>query len=1161
MALRPIYGSGENYGDILGYEEIPEEVTSIPTKITVPEQPVFTGMSDNYQGSEDIVKNMTINGVPVKGFYDGSGNLTGYAADVNDTRIWYSPEGEVREAQSLKGNFLKDIATELGPMAITALTMGGGGTFLGSVLAPTASTAVQTAIGNALIQGVGAEAAGGDFLKGALTSAAGSALGAATAPVTSAVSEAVGSEALGRALTSGALAEATGGDFTQAALTGALIGAVNEAKIAAAKEYLQSLPGGYDYENVPQPTEADVIQAFPELAPSPENLTQGVTDILNYAANAPAVQVAAAPNYVGELSGVQYDPNYVSDSETGAYRLEIGGTGDQQGTEPSLTNVPTQEQAQLQIDDLIAQLEPYLAQTPTLEDIQAIIGQQNFATPEDVQTAINSIDIPQGLSESDVQNIVSNALVNNPGLTAGDVQTIVDLAVSQIPSGLTAQDVTNILGQQNFATPDDIYTAISGIQFPENMTPEDVQNIVSEAFQNNPGITATDVQDIVQGALNNLPEGLSADDVRNIVTEAVSSIPSAPTEQDIINIISGQNFATPEDIQTAINSIDIPQGLTEQDVQSIVSDAFANNPGLTSSQVSQIVNDAISQIPSGITPDSVQSIVDTAISRLPAAPTQQDIIDIIGGQGLATGQDLSNLANQLGLTQQELLNQIGQVEQGFGQQVTNLESQLTQQGRDLMSAFESQGMDYRTALDEAISAQETNFGTALGQTTEDLINQISGVQTGLESQLTSQGKDLMDALQQQGLDYNTALNEAIAAQGTEFGTALNQTTEDILSQLASQGTGLQTEFQSGLSNLAEQLGTTTEDLQNRLANAQESWSGQLSSGLSGLESQLTTQGKDFMDYLQQQGLDYETALNEAIATQGSEFGTALNQTTQDLINQISGVQTGLESQLTQQGKDLMDYFQQQGLDYETALNEAISAQGSEFGTALNQTTEDILAQLAEQGTGLQTEFKTGLQDLADQLGISQQELQDQLNQYQEDWGTQLSGVQTGLQSQLTGIESSLAESTLANKLAMLDAMKAIGGLGLSLTGINGVMQSIKDQVTPKTYEFTPVDTSGWKSPVAAQPVSWKAPTPINFGSQELLKGTQWQSPVSISQVINTLNSTQPAPFVMPSFMSTFQGAPTVGATDIIGELGGKPVSIADIVAGIQSGQNYSGTVG
>ena len=985
----------------------------------------------------------------------GPRSLGGFTQQIGDTLYVYDTKGQLLRTQDTDRSFGEQIAP-LASIALMALSAGGAGTLLGGMLAPAAQAATQAALGGALLGG-GMTALTGGNSKDILTSAIKGGIPAAIAPVTGAVSEAVGSQALGNALVSGALSKAQGGDFLQGAIMGGLSGAAKDATMNQVNQYLNTVEPGIPYDASTSPTELDVIQAFPELAPPPENLTQGVTDILNYAANAPAVQLAAAPNYVGELSGVPYDPNYVSDSGTGAYRLEIGGTGDQQGTVPSLTTVPTQEQAQLQIDDLIAQLEPYLAQTPTLEDIQAIIGQQNFATPEDVQTAINSIDIPQGLSESDVQNIVSNALANNPGLTAGDVQSIVNSAVSQIPSGLTAQDVTNILGQQNFATPDDIRTAISGIQFPENMTPEDVQNIVSEAFQNNPGITATDVQDIVQGALNNLPPGLSSDDVRNIVTDAVSSIPSAPTEQDIINIISGQNFATaediqtainsidipqglseqdvqnivsnafasnpgltandvqtivnsavsqipagltaqdvtnilgqqrfatPEDVQTAINSIDIPQGLTEQDVQSIVSDAFANNPGLTSSQVSQIVNNAISQIPSGITPDSVQSIVDTAISRLPAAPTQQDIINIIGGQGLATGQDLSNLANQLGLTQQELLNQIGQVEQGFGQQVTNLESQLTQQGRDLMSAFESQGMDYRTALDEAIKAQAQQFGTSI----------------------------------------------------------------------------------------------------------------------------------------------------------------------EDVVSQIGGVQTNLESQLNQQGRDFMDYLQQQGLDYETSLNEALVAQQNQFGTALNQTTEDLLGEIAASGAGLQQEFQTGLQGLANQLGITQQELIDQLNQAQESFGTQVGG----LQEQFTNLGTTSAQQ-------FNDLMKTIGLLGTGLGALQSTFKSSQEASLPKQFEIV-APPSEWRSPTYNMPatVAFTPQTPIDFGSPELLQGTQFarpqvqatQMPYDLSNVINTLNF-ESVPFVQQPVAQSFTGfasQPTAGVNNIIGNLNGTPVSIADIISNIQ----------
>ena len=571
-----------------------------------------------------------------------------------------------RELDMSFSDFLLNAAALVATPFIPGIASG-----LGAAIAPAANTAVQTAIGNAIVQGTLAEAQGGDFLKGAALSGANSALGGYVRPE---LVEATGSNALANALTSGTMAELSGGEFLQGAIQGGISGATQDAKLALADKYLDAVESGIGYNPATSPTELDVIQAFPELAPPSDNFSQGVTDILNYAANTPSVQLAAGPNYVGEFEGMPYDPNYASDAGTGAYRVEIAGTNndainpeeyldsvepgigyddltspteqDVLAAFPELTpnvadafpllfqnnqglpipaevfNPPqsvqdvvntisadvsvanpslTADEVRSIVEGSISNLPPGLSAedvrtivtdsltnlpaAPTQQDIIDIIGRQNFATPQDVQSAINSINIPQGLSEQDVQSIVSNALANNPGLNASDVQSIVNSAVSQIPAGLTAQDVTSILGQQNFATPDDIRTAISGIQFPAGMTPQDVQSIVSQAFQNNPGINATDVQGIVQGALNNLPPGLSSDDVRNIVTDAVSNIPAAPTEQDIINII--------------------------------------------------------------------------------------------GGQGLATGQDLGNLANQLGLTQQELINQLNQTQESFGSELSNLQSQLT----------------------------------------------------------------------------------------------------------------------------------------------------------------------------------------------------------------------------------------------------------------------------------------------------------------------------------------------------------------------------------------------------------------------------------------------------------------------------------------------------
>ena len=166
--MRPIYGTGDNYGEILGYEEVPTAATSIASKINVAPATPFQGMSDNYQLDQDIVQKLDIGGIPVQAFYDSqTGNLTGYSADVNDTRITYSPTGEVRSAESLKGSF-GDFLKEVAPIALTALTAGGAGSTIGGLLAPSASTATQAAIGGAVLGGGGAAATGNNVLSGAL---------------------------------------------------------------------------------------------------------------------------------------------------------------------------------------------------------------------------------------------------------------------------------------------------------------------------------------------------------------------------------------------------------------------------------------------------------------------------------------------------------------------------------------------------------------------------------------------------------------------------------------------------------------------------------------------------------------------------------------------------------------------------------------------------------------------------------------------------------------------------------------------------------------------------------------------------------------------------------------------------------------------------------
>ena len=146
------------------------------------------------------------------------------------------------------------------------------------------------------------------------------------------------------------------------------------------------------------------------------------------------------------------------------------------------------------------------------------------------------------------------------------------------------------------------------------------------------------------------------------------------------------------------------------------------------------------------------------------------------------------------------------------------------------------------------------------------------------------------------------------------------------------------------------------------------------------------------------------------------------------------------------------------------------------------------------------------------------------------------------------VETPMTADELLSKMTMADLVKTLG-----LTAANAYLANKYGQPTQEEqvtgFGIVPAP-EGWRSPVYNQAFTPSAP--IDFGSPELLKGTQWENPVNLSDLINVLNR----PMQVPGYEQPVVQMPTVGMTDIIGNLGGSPVSIADIISGIQSGQNY-----
>jgi len=150
---------------------------------------------------------------------DAPKTLGGFSKQEGDYVYNYDPEGKYLNRQKWNESNLKTLIRDLGPLAMAAVTMGGGGAFLGNSLFGLQGAAASAA-GGALAGGINAYGNDQDILKGAL-------LGGVSGAGTAKLSDILGADALG-----GTFKNATVGDVSKAinfAQNPTLAGAANLA--------------------------------------------------------------------------------------------------------------------------------------------------------------------------------------------------------------------------------------------------------------------------------------------------------------------------------------------------------------------------------------------------------------------------------------------------------------------------------------------------------------------------------------------------------------------------------------------------------------------------------------------------------------------------------------------------------------------------------------------------------------------------------------------------------------------------------------------------------------------------------------------------------------------------------------------------------------------
>ena len=717
------------------------------------------------------------------GTYEGEGN-TGYRVDFtpDGTPIFYTTGASSSDVQDWM------------PLLQLGLAVTGAGGLLGNALLGGGSQVASSMLGNAILGGVTTGIAGGDILKGALTAGAAAGITPATemvlgnipnfnslpssvkAAVTSAVSGTImnGGEitptVLASALAAGLGAASKDADLakfeserTESGFAGQTslteeemrnLGIISDANLPTGTQLASANTGtmtdagtglnvttvpttGIDFNSAVNSNQiledANLFRTNVNTIPSPVQLAEGetITGSRVDSQGQSRLTITRA-NPLDPSSPTIYDAVVSPDNLSVTY--EWGGVDvDDQGnvigsgttvssrSKPSWTTLPITGNANTGITDT--------TKTLTLDDITNIISnanignQSNASTNTTVQLTPEQIATNAGFPSLGAYTMF-NGNFDAYNTAKGLGETALKMGVGSLEKDMR-YDVNN----------DGKITSLDALMLSKG-TP-----LLTEAA------TQTGTQTVTQ------PSNQTATQQTN---QTVSNAGSTLTADDVTRIIGGQNLATTQDVQTAIGNINIPQGLTTADVQSIVSTALANNPSLTTADVQSIVNTAVSNIPSGLTSTEVQtivsnvfasnpsltsqqvtSIVDNAISKLPANLTAQNVVDIIADQGLATSTQLANqsantetafntaltnqanqfntslaqtqstitdLANNLGVTRDELLSQLGLTEEGLQQRITDL---------------------------------QTEYGSQLGNVESNLNTQISNIQTNLNDQLSS----------------------------------------------------------------------------------------------------------------------------------------------------------------------------------------------------------------------------------------------------------------------------------------------------------------------------------------------------------------------------------------------------------------------------------------
>ena len=456
------------------------------------------------------------------------------------------------------------------------------------------------------------------------------------------------------------------------------------------------------------------------------------------------------------------------------------------------------------------QLATALANLPygDAQDFIDAISNAGYATPEDVATALNNADL---MSNEDFSSYMEQFRED----VVGDVSTLLDEALAGY--GFTEEQLAQIA---------------SAIDIPPSATVEEIQNIVDNLPE---GLTAEQVATQLSGEFEGLAEGIQG--VQSGIDQLAEDL--GLSTEGLIAAISGLGEATGEDLTELQTNILEGLGLLSQNLGVDIGDVVTSVTDLEEGVAEGIegLGEQLTGLGEGIT--GLQGGIEDLAEQL--GLSTEDLIAAIGNLSTATGESLTgletsiltglgNLADTLGLDVGEVVTSVTDLSADVVEGIEGLEGQLTTGFQGVQGGIEALAEQLGVSSDDIVTAIG-NLGTL---TSEELTGFETSVLTGLTDLASTLGLDIGDvvtSVTNLGADFTenitglseqlTGVEEAVGGvttavnQGIEdLADALGVQTDDITSAIVTLGSGLggeltelETSVLTGLTNLATSLGT------------------------------------------------------------------------------------------------------------------------------------------------------------------------------------------------------------------------------------------------------------------------------------------------------------------------------------------------------------------